>query len=341
MAPPTPVKIGAEIRKFIKSKQEADNLLHPQPVTYARVPNIQIGFDTGLEKWLAINDYSVYEALGDGNAHRDLPRHLELAVHRFKREADDYLKSVTKQLEEEIWPRLAGKALLAEINASKTHSLLIRPYEGDDTDENAEEEALDDAAATANGMPILSTKGKPTGGSGLGTGSNAIVKFSPSLWHPWPFGKGPVQRFTPATGPGSFPDEVLFHELVHACRDMRGVSYSIAVNRDYDNEEEYIAVVLTNIYLSNKRQTRLRANHHGFRTLDHANEFLKNGQHVGLSPRTLLARFYLEQRSFFNDLSRIPEALAPFNPVRQFDDLVKSGEIQCTASRCGPDGKLR
>jgi hypothetical protein len=335
------MSVEQEIRKLVNSPQEADSLLHPQPVTYPRYPNIQIGFDSGLVEWLLLNKPSVYRDLAHPGAHRDLPRHFQMAVHAYKSEIDAYQKSVVKLLDKEIWPRLSGRALLAEINASRSRSLLILPYDGDDADENATERAKDDAGATSGGMPILSTKGKPTGGSGFGMGSDAVVNFSPSMWHPGPFGKGKFQHFVPATGPASFPDEVLFHELVHASRDMRGVSYSMGVNRGYDNEEEYIAVVLTNIYLSNKGQTRLRASHHGFATLDHSERFFNNGQHVGLSPRTLMARFYLHQRIFFNDLAQIPEAFARFNPAREFDALMKSGKIQCTSSRCGPYDRLR
>ena len=42
---------------------------------------------------------------------------------------------------------------------------------------------------------------------------------------------------------------------------------------DYDNEEEFAAVVVTNVYLSEKKQTALRADH-GWGVLQNPDKFL-------------------------------------------------------------------
>src|SRR5262249_2126075 len=79
-------------------------------------------------------------------------------------------------------------------------------------------------------------------------GISDFIFFSPELWDG-------------TQGPATNTDEVLFHELIHATRDTRGVNIDANVNKDYINEEEYLAVVLTNIYVSNKGLKSLRKNY--------------------------------------------------------------------------------
>jgi hypothetical protein len=61
-------------------------------------------------------------------------------------------------------------------------------------------------------------------------------------------------------------DEVLLHELVHAMRTFRGVTDLKTLpankNQDYDNIDEFCAVVITNIYRSENRRPRLLKDHH-------------------------------------------------------------------------------
>ena len=88
-----------------------------------------------------------------------------------------------------------------------------------------------------------------------GGGSDASVYFTPSEW-----GGGKSACSGPGTGAAA--DEVLFHEMVHALRDMQGVSNPVpTVNTSYLNEEEFLAIVVTNVYISAKGGTKFRANH--------------------------------------------------------------------------------
>jgi hypothetical protein len=122
-------------------------------------------------------------------------------------------------------------------------------------------------------------------------------------------------------GPGSQADEVLFHEMLHGARKMRGVETKASVDKDYDDVEEYLAIVLSNIYLAEKKQTSLRANHSdGFTPLARPREFLHNAQQVNMDPVTLLKNFRRAQGSFFDDLADIPEDKAWWNPVRELED---------------------
>ena len=78
------------------------------------------------------------------------------------------------------------------------------------------------------------------------------------------------------TNRGLLPHELLFHELVHALRDASGFGQALGALRGglrwYDNLEEFIAVVVTNIYMtdpSNKRADHVgvRRDHHHFNKL--------------------------------------------------------------------------
>jgi hypothetical protein len=88
-----------------------------------------------------------------------------------------------------------------------------------------------------------------------GGGSDVLVYFTPSEW-----GGGE----SACSGPGtSWPaDQVLFHELVHALRDMQGLSNPVpTANTSYLNEEEFLAIVVEGVYVSAKGGTKFRANH--------------------------------------------------------------------------------
>jgi hypothetical protein len=108
-------------------------------------------------------------------------------------------------------------------------------------------------------------KGAPFGKSGVGTGGGTYVSitFTPHMWGPASFDSTTITS-TGTAGPqglASNPDEVLYHEMVHASRQMRGVETVGRVDKPYTNEEEYIAVVLSNIYLAEKGQKLFRAGH--------------------------------------------------------------------------------
>jgi hypothetical protein len=117
--------------------------------------------------------------------------------------------------------------------------------------------------------------------------------------------------------PGQAPDEVLFHELVHASRTMRGVVNSEYVNRDYEDQEEYLAIALANIYMSEKGQWVLRGDHFTKRlTGKKLNGFMNNSQHVNLPPMRLMDNFKATQREFYRALVNLPAERPKYNWVR-------------------------
>ena len=118
--------------------------------------------------------------------------------------------------------------------------------------------------------------------------------------------------------------------MVHASRMMRGSSFTLPVNQGYGNEEEYLSVVLTNVYLSEKGQTVFRANHDfpPNRALLRPDKFLDNVQGVDLSPKVLIERFRLRTPDFYTAYAAIDATSAPFNPIREFDKRRLAGQIK-------------
>ena len=85
-------------------------------------------------------------------------------------------------------------------------------------------------------------KGK---GTGTGKGSDATIKFTPGI-----YGQAGCH---PEGTYGSKADEVLFHEMIHALRMMQGKYNAIPLGDryyGYENEEEYLAIIATNVYMS-------------------------------------------------------------------------------------------
>jgi hypothetical protein len=74
-------------------------------------------------------------------------------------------------------------------------------------------------------------------------------------------------------GPGFLPDEVLLHELVHTQRHISGLDRQVSLKgtslEAYENEEEFFAVTVANLYMSESGRTasavpgqsRLRSDH--------------------------------------------------------------------------------
>ena len=102
----------------------------------------------------------------------------------------------------------------------------------------------------------------PNGVKGTGDGSDVHLYFTPDTRGRRGCGGGFY---------GSLPDEVLLHEMVHALRHMQGKTNQIPTEgnlRGYDNEEEFLAIVVANVYMSANGKSQLRADHSGFKALD-------------------------------------------------------------------------
>jgi hypothetical protein len=151
-------------------------------------------------------------------------------------------------------------------------------------------------------------------GAGTGEGSTVHIYYTPG-----------VSGGSSCAGDGiygSLGDEVLFHEMVHALRMTQGLLNPIPTEdslRGYNNQEEFLAIVATNVYISAKPSTQLRADHRGFRRLqpplDTSVGFMANRANY-----YLMQRHSVLWRPTFQELARAGHARRPvFNPFRQME----------------------
>lgn len=121
------------------------------------------------------------------------------------------------------------------------------------------------------------------------------------------------------------PDDTLVHELVHALRDVRGQLLQVPTrSKNYDNEEEFFAILVQNVYASEKGMTILRHDHHGNAALPSrlstSEKFLGKGQRPitleELENRLLVSKLVREN----NDLCKniFLHVKAAFNPISEF-----------------------
>lgn len=178
--------------------------------------------------------------------------------------------------------------------------------------QNAAEHPINWLAATPKGLPYLlcggNNMGQTAGGIGTGLGSDTEVAFSPQGWG--------------MQGAGSGPDEVLLHEMVHGLRDMRGKG-QCRTNRmgKYDTEEEFFAILITNIYISEKNKKYgsklpLRADHQTHsrlgKSLDTSMEFLQNPRNLDMVDKLINQHPMLA--------AVIAEVDCDFNPIAPFSE---------------------
>lgn len=170
--------------------------------------------------------------------------------------------------------RHVGDFVFREIAAAKKR-VEIRPHEfaGDDkseTDPNPTAVATSERDSYKKGSPYLKSgqqdqalaactnyeDGRGGFKEATGLGSPVYVGFNPNA------------AFAAAdAGPGSDKDSLLLHELVHAFRYARGIRNGCASSpAGYGSYEEFLAIVLTNIYDSEAGRP-LRRDHEWFKSL--------------------------------------------------------------------------
>jgi hypothetical protein len=148
---------------------------------------------------------------------------------------------------------------------------------------------------------------------GTGGGTDATVRFTPGVWAETTGQcRQPGSKFH---GPGSAPDAVLFHELVHAYRIMTGTQLKSTLTVDgYANQphEEFVAILLTNVFLSDQTKGGdLRSfEHAAYGVLADPKGFM------GRKGNAALVRSFcgdLVVKPFLTDLSSVG---CDFNPIR-------------------------
>jgi Effector protein len=254
-----------------------------------------------------------------------------------------------------IDPLPCGKALLAELGATE-HSVRIMPYwhffrQGAEYFNSwsipvgpreslsyiADGTVRDYEDAYEKNAPVRNDDNTPFGSEkGTGKGANVVLFFSAEIWE----SKGAPK------GPGFKPDEVLFHELVHVTRLIRGRFTHVKVEGKggYGNIEEYFATVISNVYLSDKGQTALRGFYSDdliqenrrrvnigkdeimvitdllpkdWSVMEDPDNFYNNPDKLNIPPRQLMQIFKDKQPDFYFALAHLPEIKPKFNPVGQ------------------------
>jgi hypothetical protein len=147
---------------------------------------------------------------------------------------------------------------------------------------------------------IEGSPGRP-GEVGTGTGSDTVIRFSPDTF---------ASPLAP-TGPGTRPDEILLHEMVHGLRQMRGraVFEEVRGNPGMQNYEEFAAIVISNVFRSELRLPQLRKDHLGFLTLSGPETDVATFK---TTYQEYLVNMAIEQPKLCQDLRRVPSAFNPF-----------------------------
>ena len=135
---------------------------------------------------------------------------------------------------------------------------------------------------------------------------------------------------------GGRPDEVLYHELIHALRGGLGLNDPKPLSGGlfrYGNEEEFFAVVITNVYISdntNASSSGLRKGHHGKAPLEE--RLARSLCFFYSSPKVLplLTMIKDKQKKFFD---RLADVDAVFNPFQAMRDVPKAVEAVSKSSR--------
>lgn len=148
-----------------------------------------------------------------------------------------------------------------------------------------------------------------------GEGSTSTIRFTPDTWT---VGSPvyPKYHVTHRDGSeiikaGHSVDEILFHELVHAVRQGHGRSrFYTSMGDDFDNEEEFCATLLANIY-SSELGNGLRPSHRMFEAMPKADG----------APTVFYDRYSKEIARCVMDIPQLSQRIrdidCPFNPIRE------------------------
>ena len=171
--------------------------------------------------------------------------------------------------------------------------------------------------------------------------SQPVVSYSPDVFTPHGACYAALQKAE--TNRALYPNEVLFHELVHALRGTSAQYMSFPPLsgglKRYDSREEFIAVLVTNIYVSdpsNRSKSGLRRDHHDNlpleKGLDGSFEFYRSARNAYAQ----VAQFCNENRGFTKALSRVK---TPFNPIAAYyQDKEKAYQMSNSAIAYVRDG---
>jgi hypothetical protein len=251
-----------------------------------------------------------------------------------------YQTSIVEQLEK-VWRTWTGWSVLRGIiDSGKT--VTIVPYSVEDQKtmgrENAFSRPKSARAASPYGFSPYRGSDDPRTPKderfetvpflkGSGGGSDDEVHFSVDTFQALPTCSKTVTSncMPPMFAQNRAADDTLVHELVHSFRHMRGQQTLYPTRtKGYANEEEYFAILVQNIYASEKGMTLLRRDHKGWAaqpgSLSTSEGFLGRDQRPlnfeQLENRLLVRKFTNE---CFGLCKRIQTHVsAAFNPIGEY-----------------------
>lgn len=193
-----------------------------------------------------------------------------------------------------------GRVVIEAIWRIQGRFMRIQPWMARET--NAEAVPLHEPDSFAPGAELLQfPRGTHRAGPrqfGSGVGTSTVVRFTPQMFA---MGAGGLRRI-------SFGDDqraVLLHEMAHGLRQMRGRERGRAMPGGLENEEEFFAILVANIFASEKGLALRR---------DHASGVLTNAAAwlVGVH----LSRIQNMRRDLPDVCASLAAIGTPFNPFR-------------------------
>jgi hypothetical protein len=133
------------------------------------------------------------------------------------------------------------------------------------------------------------------------------------------------------------PDHVLFHELIHAHRAASGQLAKhetlMAGLSGYSNEEEFLAVVLTNIYISETKGKGLRADYYSYDELKGALSTSVGFFASGPQALQILTDFSHDQEFLFDELAKVKAKFNPLAAMKEHPDQVEKASNSKASSQ--------
>ncbi len=157
------------------------------------------------------------------------------------------------------------------------------------------------------------------GGEIVGGNLRGFVSYSPDTFSL----HGACSATKSKPNNGLYWDEILFHELIHAFRNVsqkwNQMPLGFGLHR-YTDTEEFMAVMATNIYISdrsNKIKSGLRASHQGFQPL--SGDFDEPFEFFSASTQVFdLVEKFCKDNPGFSKRVAVDVADAPFNPLADY-----------------------
>jgi hypothetical protein len=251
---------------------------------------------------------------------------LKTAASGFEKTTID----MVDQLRRSSWAAWSVIAAICAVGQQNGKKMTIKPFNKFDKNFTFEQNAFakpdDLSTATPKGQRILACGHDPDTGTraasvltdptgqpfrGQGGGSDTVIRFNALMWQP-PAGGG-------AVAPGAEADEILLHEMTHGLRQMRGEMHCSGVldNPSYDTREEFVAILVSNLYRSERARPGLRSDHGANSpplspALSDPNTFLGTGSH-----KDYIHQMFEEDLVFAQNLAFVQ---CRFNPVKIFND---------------------